>query len=188
MEPILANTPIKISDSASFFQLIQDKDIRQEFINLRSINSVEEAQTFLKHQVENTSTKRFFKAIRIGFNEDADSWTSDNSILIGFISLHDAGLMDSFLTGGFHQNLSFAIETQYGNRGIMTTSLNMLLQAMIADEYNVVPALVKPNNAASEKVLIKCGFDKVRESPMGTLYVRRLTMNEFEYKKAMSLA
>jgi RimJ/RimL family protein N-acetyltransferase len=187
MEPILGNTPIKVSDAPAFFQLIQDKDIRREFTNLKNINTIEEAKTFLKERINNMSSKSFFKAIKIGFNENVDSWTEDNSILIGFIALHDAGAMDVILTGGFHQNLAFAILTQYRNKGFMTVSLSMLLEAMIADEYNVVPALVKPGNVASEKVLIKCGFDKVQESPMGTLFVRRLSMDEFEYKRIMGL-
>ncbi len=63
MEPILGNTPVKTSDATEFFKLIQDKDIRHEFLNLRDTNSVEQALTFIKHQVDNTSTKRFFKAV-----------------------------------------------------------------------------------------------------------------------------
>ncbi len=187
MEPILGNIPIKMSDASDFYLLIQDNEIRQEFLNLREIKSVEQAEIYIKDIVNNTSTKRFLKAIKVGFTEDSESWTSFNSILIGFIALHHTGHVDRFATGGFEQNISFAIAAKYRNKGIMTSSLKMLLQAMVEDKYNVVPALVKPKNIESQKVLTKCGFDKVRESPLGILYTKRLTMDEGEYKRVMDL-
>ncbi len=190
MEPFLATTPAKMSDSKSFFNLIQDKEIRKEFVSLREISTIEQATLYLDGQIRshfNLDNKNFFKLIRIVFSEDTESYNDTNSILVGFISLHDAGMMDQLLTGGFNQNLSFAIISQYRNKGIMTTALNMTLDAMYADTYNLVPALVKPENIESAKVLKKCGFDEVSKSPMGSLFVRRLTMDEFQYKKIFGL-
>lgn len=187
-EPFLGTTPVHINDAEQFFELSNDTDIRTEFVNMR-FNNVDEARGYLQYQINVTenSEKNFFKATRIIFDGNAKVYTEANSLFIGFISLHDTGLMDSMLTGGFQQNLSYAIKSSFRGKGLMTIALNMTLEAMREDGYNFVPALVKTNNIASEKVLRKCSFDKVRETSVGSTYVRRLTMNEYEYKKIFGL-
>jgi RimJ/RimL family protein N-acetyltransferase len=187
-DPYLGTTPFHISDVNSFYKLCNDAEIRKEFINMR-LNSVDEAKHHLQNLIEisNNSSPSFFKAIRIIFDENAGQYTDSNSRLIGFVSLHDAGMMDSLLTGGFQQNLSFGIESPFRGKGLMTIALQMTLDAMYQDGYNLVPAFVKPNNPASERVLEKCNFTKVQSTPMGSLFIRRICMPENQFKQALGL-
>ncbi len=188
MGVFLITTTIQLSDAYAFLELAKDEEIMSEFPNMR-FKDINEAQEYLNQQIEinNVSEKNFFRAIRIIFDTDTGEYTDSNSILIGFISLHDVGTMDSLLTGGFHQNLSYAIKQQYRRKGLMTRALNLTLNAMIENGYNLVPALVKPNNIPSEKVLLKCGFDKVNSTPMGNTYVKRLCMDEYRYRITFGL-
>jgi RimJ/RimL family protein N-acetyltransferase len=187
--PHIATTPAKMSDAESFFDLICDKDIRKEFAGFRRIETIEEATVYLEGfiKIHYSKSGNFFKVIRIVFDENTESYDDTNSLLIGFIALLDSGVMDHILTGGFRQNLSFAIKSEYRNKGFMTIALELTLEAMFADTYNLVPALVLPGNFRSARVLEKCGFDKVSQSSSGDLFVKRLLMDETHYKEILGL-
>lgn len=187
-EPSLGTTPFHLSDAAQFFELSKDVDIRKEFPNMRFEN-IDDARQYIEHQMEVQKTSRtaFFKAIRIIFGQDTGIYTDKNSILIGFISLHKSGAFETMLAGGFKETLSYAIKSNFRKKGLMTIALNMTLGAMREDEYNLVAAIVKPHNASSIQVLEKCGFDLITENAINSFYVKRITMNEIEYKQIFNL-
>jgi RimJ/RimL family protein N-acetyltransferase len=187
-EPFLATTPFQLNDASQFFELSKDPDIRKEFPNMRFEN-IDDAKQYLEHQISITESSRisFFKAIRIIFNEQEANYTEKNNILIGFISLHKTGSFDQMLAGGFEQTLSYAIKSAFRRKGLMTIALNMTLDAMKQDGYNVIAAIVKQNNSPSIRVLEKCGFVMVRDSQISFMYVKRITMDENEFKRVFGL-
>ncbi len=187
-EPSLATTPFQLSDTNQFFELSKDPDIRKEYPNMRFEN-IDEAKQYLEHQIEVTENSKisFFKAIRIVFGGLEPVYTEKNNILVGFISLKKSGAFDQMLAGGFEQTLSYAIKTKYRRKGLMTIALNMTLDAMRQDGYNVLAAIVKSQNSSSIKVLEKCGFTMVRDSHVSLLYVKRITMDEDEFNKVFGL-
>jgi RimJ/RimL family protein N-acetyltransferase len=187
-EPSLATTPFQLIDATQFFELSKDPDIRKEFPYMRFEN-VDDAKQYLEHQIEVTQSSRvsFFKAIRIVFNGLETVYTEKNNILVGFISLHKSGSFDQMLAGGFEQTLSYAIKSAYRRKGLMTIALNMTLDAMIQDGYNVIAAIVKKGNSPSIRVLEKCGFVMVRDSPISLMYAKRITMDENEFKRVFGL-
>lgn len=187
-EPSLGTTPFHLSDATQFFELSKDLDIRKEFPNMR-FESIDDAKQYIEHQLQirETSQTAFFKAIRIIFGEDTGIYTDKNSILIGFISLHKSGSFETMLAGGFKETLSYAIKSNFRKKGLMTLALNMTLGAMREDGYNVVAAIVKPNNDSSIRVLEKCGFDLITDNVINLFYVNRITMNEIEYKQIFNL-
>jgi len=187
-EPSLGTTPFHLSDAKQFFELSKDIDIRKEFPYMRFEN-IDDAKQYIEHQmqIKETSRTAFFKAIRIIFGKDTGNYTDKNSILIGFISLHKSGAFETMLAGGFKETLSYAIISNFRNKGLMTLALNMTLGAMKVDEYNLVATIVKPHNAPSIRVLEKCGFDLVTENVITSFFVKRITMNEIEYKQIFNL-
>jgi RimJ/RimL family protein N-acetyltransferase len=187
-EPFLATTPFQIGDASQFFELSKDPNIKKEYPNMKFEN-IDYARHYLEHQIAKTESSRFsfFKAIRIIFNEKATIYTEKNNILIGFISLQKTGELDQMLAGGFEQSLSFAIKSAFRLKGLMTIALNMTLDAMKQDGYNVLPAIVKRNNPASIRVLEKCGFVMVRELPVSLLYIKRIKMAENEFNRVFGL-
>lgn len=187
-EPYLATTPFQLSDAKQFFELSKDPDIRKEYPNLR-FETIDDATQYLEHQIEITKTSKisFFKAIRILFNEKESTYTDSNNILIGFIGLHKTGAFDQMLAGGFEQTLGYAIKSSFRQKGLMTIALNMTLDAMRQDGYNVLAAIVKHSNTASIRVLEKCGFVMVRDANISLMYVKRITMDEREFNRIFGL-
>jgi RimJ/RimL family protein N-acetyltransferase len=187
-EPSLATTPFQLSDATQFFEISKDPDIRKEFPFMRFEN-IDEAKQYIEHQLEVTQRSRvsFFKAIRIVFNGLEAVYTEKNNILIGFISLHKSGSFDQMLAGGFEQTLSYAIKSAFRRKGLMTTALNMTLDAMRQDGYNVIAAIVRQNNIPSIRVLEKCGFIMIRDSHISFMYVKRISMGENEFKRVFGL-
>ena len=187
-EPSLATTPFQLSDAHQFFELTKDPDIRKEYPNMRFEN-VNDAKQYLEHQIEITESSNvsFFKAIRIVFNGLETNYNDQNNIIIGFITLHRTQGFEQMLAGGFEQTLSYAIKSAYRRKGLMTIALNMTLDAMEQDRYNVVAGIVKSHNSPSIRVLEKCGFVMVRDLNFSQLYVKRITMNENEFNKAFGL-
>ena len=187
-EPSLATTPFQLSDANQFLELSKDPDIRKEYPNMRFEN-VNDAKQYLEHQIEITKSSNvsFFKAIRIVFNGLETNYTERNNIIIGFISLHKTQGFEQMLAGGFEQTLSYAIKSTYRRKGLMTIALNMTLDAMEQDGYNVVAGIVKSHNIPSVRVLEKCGFLMVRDLSFTQFYVKRITMNEIEFNRVFDL-
>ncbi len=187
-EPSLATTPFQLSDASQFFELSKDPDIRKEFPYMRFEN-FEDAKQYIEYQIEVTQSSRvsFFKAIRIVFNGLETIYTEKNNILVGFISLHKSGSFEQMLAGGFEQTLSYAIKSAFRRKGLMTIALNMTLDAMRQDGYNVVAAIVKHDNSPSIRVLEKCGFVMVRDAHISLMYVKRITMDEIEFNRVFGL-
>lgn len=188
-EPFLATTPFQVSDVNQFFELSQDPDIWKEFPNMRFEN-IEEAKDYLEYQIEITkrSGVTFFKAIRIIFSGLKSEYTEKNNLLVGFISLHEsAGSFDQILAGGFEQTLSYAIKSNYRRKGLMTIALNMTIDAMKQDGYNLVAAIVHQSNEPSIRVLQKCDFEFIRNTHFSSLYVKRISMSKKEFNSIFDL-
>lgn len=180
-QPFLVTTPIQTGDAKSILDLVKDKEIFEEFLNFR-FKDMKEAEEYIRNMIayNENSGKCFFQMTKIAFKE-APVYDDSNSISIGFVTLYDTGISDRLFSGGFNQNLGFAIKLQYRNKGLTTLALTQVLERLLQLEYTIVPAFVKHGNVASERVLQKCGFDKVLETPMGNTFVKRLFMNESEY-------
>ncbi len=187
-DPSLATTPFQLSDANQFFELSKDPDIRNEYPNMRFEN-IEEAKAYLEAQIDLTENSglSFFKAIRIVYDGLEPVYTEENNILVGFISLHKIGALDQIFAGGFQQTLGYAIKSAYRGKGLMTIALNMTLDAMRRDGYNVMAAAVKKQNISSIRVLEKCGFIMVRDYQISLLYVKRITMDKDEFDKLFIL-
>lgn len=175
----LVNTPPQISDAEFFTEMSHDPAIISEF-NQFNFDSLKHAEEYLQHRIENNSTKDFLKIVRIALAEDIDVYNADNSITIGFISMNWSSIGEEIALKGLQNHISFAMIKKYRSRGLMTKAMNMLLDAMLIDKYNMVPSITK-NNIASERVLIKCGFQKIKSTPLGNIFIKRLHMNEQQF-------
>jgi RimJ/RimL family protein N-acetyltransferase len=187
-EASLATTPFQLSDAGQFYELCKDSEIKLEFPNLRFEN-IQDAENYLENRIGEIekSSLSFFKAIRIVFNGLEEFYTDKNNILIGFISLNRTGSFDQILAGGIEHTLRYAIKSEYRRKGLMTIALNLTLDAMYQDGYNILAATVKKENIPSLKVLEKCGFVMVRDSGLSLLYVKRIKMDEYEFNQTFNL-
>ncbi|MCF8449087.1 MAG: GNAT family N-acetyltransferase [Taibaiella sp.] len=186
-EPFLLLTGPDLTAAQSFYDLCKDREIRKEFLGLE-INSIDAAKSFLAKQTDLVGGKlSFFRMIKIAYNEDPNFHDDAHTTLIGFISVFEVGTGDLFRNGGINHNLAFAIAGQYRNQGIMTMALNMTIEALIGYKFNFISALVKSDNTGSEKVLIKCGFDKAHSIDDTSTFVRRLCMPATVYNSTFLL-
>lgn len=158
-----------------YYELCQQPSWQREFLNLRSI-TLEESKVIMyqwQHNDENR-TKNLFRFIEYGGK------------IIGFIANTNAGADDE-LKSGFNMLLNYAISENYGNMGLMTKALRLCVEEMYKQEYNIVSAFVKPGNISSEKVLLKNGFDIVRDEFYGKSFVKPLKIDLNVYREAFNL-
>lgn len=163
-------------DSDAFYKMNQDEGLKKEFLNLKHNYSKKESDDLLDSIIELNNENGFcdFCLIKIAFS-DSLHYDDSNSKTIGFISVNEASVTEHFKIG-FKHLLNFGILTVYRNKGIMTSALEMRMEYFKDLEYNIMPAFVKGKNFASERVLQKCDFVKIRESIYGTTYVKRVSM------------
>ena len=129
-------------------------------------------------------TPKDFCFIRIAFTQNEDEkYDHQNSEIIGFIDVDEQD-DTMFSLSGFKVLISFAIKSKYQNMGIMTEALNMRIDRYNEYGFNILPAYVKGDNPASEKVLAKCGFIKIRDDIRGTTYVKRISMAQTQFENA----
>ncbi len=186
-EPFLLLTGPDLTAAESFYDLCKDKEIRKEFRGLE-INSVDAAKYFLEKQTDLIGgSLTFFRMIKIAYNEDPIYHDDAHTELIGFITVFEVGAGDLIRNGGINHNLAFAVAEQYRNQGIMTMALNMTIEALIRYKFNFISALVSGDNISSEKVLIKCRFDKAHSIDGTSTFVRRLCMPAAIYNSTFSL-
>ena len=73
-----------------------------------------------------------------------------------------------------HPQIEYDLNEKYWNKGIMTRELRQYLEA-IKNDYKVVVAVVKEDNASSIRVLIKNGFIQIPSVKSGyKIYLRKL--------------
>jgi RimJ/RimL family protein N-acetyltransferase len=159
-------------DYSEFFELTQDERIQSEFKNFQNFD----ANDVIEHinqwiEINNSESLNWLKLIKIGF-EDAEIYDSTNSKLIGFMSISDAGIVDQAITG-CNNLFNFGIMEEFRNQGLMTNAVRMRLQRLKEMNYNLLYALVKSDNHASERVLEKAGFQILDEVATGKLYMIR---------------
>lgn len=181
--PILLVTAPDVSHAGSLYELFQDEEIQREFPQFRPA-SVNDAKAFLAQQTDLIGGKiTFFRLIKIGYSTNPAFHGDDYTDLIGFVTVCETGTGDFFFSKGLNHLLSFAVAKKYRNMGVMTTALKMTVDAMTQYEFNFIGAIVKNGNDASERVLTKCGFDKVQSTPNNTIFTRRLCMSISDYSR-----
>lgn len=181
--PILLITAPDVSHAHSLYELFRDIEIQGEFPQLRP-DSVNDAKAFLEKQTDLIGGQiTFFRLIKIGYSPDPAFHGADYTDLIGFVTVHETGMGDFVMSSGLNHLLSFAIAQKYRNHGIMTAALKMTIQAMKQYEFNFIASIVKSGNVASERLLIKCGFDKVRTTPINSVFTKRLSMSADNYHR-----
>ena len=73
-----------------------------------------------------------------------------------------------------HPQIEYDLDERHWNKGIMTRELRQYLEA-IKNDYKVVVAVVKEDNASSIRVLIKNGFIQIPSVKSGyKIYLRKL--------------
>jgi len=100
---------------------------------------------------------RFLRMITAQYEDGIPSpWgivLKENSKLIGTIGFH------IWSSVNFFAEVGYALSKDYWNRGIMTEALNTVLDyGFIRMSLNRIEATCMLDNAASEKVLMKCGM------------------------------
>lgn len=81
--------------------------------------------------------------------------------LIGTITL--AAVEREFFQNG---RLGYSIDQQYQNRGVITANLQKVIHFSFVEQgLHRLEASIMPHNAASRRVLEKCGFEKIGYSP-----------------------
>lgn len=182
---IILNDPIP-DDYKAFHELISEPDVQKEFSNYQG-QTIEETKQEINYWVNNKKEAfpSFLRMIKITYSENAEHWERNNK-LIGFISIMPAGAID-FSRSGFKMLMNFAISKEFEGKGIMTAAMKMTLDRLYELQYNIVSALVKPGNYGSQKVLEKCGFDLIRDYPIGKTYVKALKIDMDDYRSAFGL-
>lgn len=167
---LIITDPI-LEDYMSFFDLINERDWQSEFLNFRGM-SLDDTKEYIQYWIENKDQiyPEFFRMIKLTYDEHASKYNDLNSILIGFVSLHETNIGDRLLSG-LNYSLSFAISEKFYGKGIMTNALEMTLERLQTLGYNNIPAIVKESNKASERVLQKCGFSLVSHESFLKSYV-----------------
>ena len=73
-----------------------------------------------------------------------------------------------------HPQIEYDLDERHWNKGIMTRELRQYLEA-IKNDYKVVVAVVKEDNASSIRVLIKNGFIQIESVKAGyKTYLKKL--------------
>lgn len=183
---LIVTDPI-LEDYIAFHKLISEPKFQSEFINYRN-QTIEATKQEINFWVKNSQKvfPSFFRVIRLTPHDNLSSYTRDNSFLIGFISNIQADQTDQ-LYSGFKMLINFGITEEYEGKGIMTMALEMTLEKLYEMKFSIVSAFVKPSNIASEKVLIKCGFDLLNSDLRGKTFVKALMIDKDEYKNSFGI-
>jgi ribosomal-protein-alanine N-acetyltransferase len=87
--------------------------------------------------------------------------TTEPMLLVGLITL--AAVERDFFQNG---RLGYSIDQQFSSRGIMTEHLEQVCRYAFEElGLHRLEASIMPHNAASRRVLEKCGFQKIGYSP-----------------------
>jgi RimJ/RimL family protein N-acetyltransferase len=174
-----------MNDYVEFHEINQDFQLQSEFPNLRN-QSLQEAKVILDKWIirnhEPGPADFVFVKIAKEVNEK-NYYDSSNSKMIGFITVNESALSD-FSRTGFKTLLNYGLMEKYRNKGIMTMALKMRIEAYIDLGYNILPAYIKGDNPASERVLRKCGFRRVNDDILGSTFVKRLDIDELTFDSA----
>ncbi len=164
-----------LTDVDNLYILTSDEDIARQNFNTRGKISMESVERLLKQIIQENSKEDelyFFAGI---YKKEKQHE------LIGFVTNKEAGYADYMFLGGFDYALSYALRSDFRNKGIMTEVLLAVTSFMQAKSINMVAALVKLGNIQSEKALRKADFDMVMFSPGGTAFVKKLNMSLKKY-------
>jgi RimJ/RimL family protein N-acetyltransferase len=183
---LLITDPIS-EDYLQYHDLITQPHIQKEFLNFRN-QKLTETKEEIDYWVNNhgVTLPHFLRFLKLTNNSSAVSWNASNSNIIGFIANLQAGPIEE-LHSGFNSLINFGISEEFQGKGMMSIALNMTISRLIEMEFNISTAFVKPHNIASAKVLEKCGYDIVRQSPLGTSYARALKIDLDYYKQSFNL-
>ena len=178
----------QLHDIQSFHSLISEPKIQKEFISFRGA-SIDGVKNFLELWINKRkelfpSTLRLIKLTKV---EEGEFYDDTNSRLIGFITINEANILGDRLFSGQKYLMNFAISEHYENHGFMTLALKMFSERLYENGYNLVSAFVKHNNPASVRILVKCGFYKVREVSEGSTYVKPLKIDLKAFKEGFKL-
>jgi RimJ/RimL family protein N-acetyltransferase len=184
---ILLLTEPKLYDTYQFYyNILNDYAIVNEFVNYRGF-TLDRAKAhiseYIKLNAENSVNWLTFIKLTDKVSPN-DIYDETNSQLIGFINSSKSRGYEKDVTG-INDLLNFGIIENYRKRGLMTIALKMKLERLYELGFNFVAAFVKGNNFGSEKVLEKCGFDKIQDSPFHSLYTKRIKMDEERYKESI---
>jgi RimJ/RimL family protein N-acetyltransferase len=174
-------------DYIQYHDLVTQPHIQKEFHNFRG-QKLSETKNEIDYWVKNhgETLPHFLRFLKLTNDSDAGYWDSSNSLIIGFIANLQAGPVEE-LHSGFSSLINFGISEKLQGQGIMTMALNMTMKRLLEMEFNISTAFVKPHNLASARVLEKCGYDIVRESPLGTSYAKALKINLDYYRESFGL-
>ncbi len=180
----------KVSDAHTFSDFFIDIDIRKAlFPHLNYLNYTEYSLAFIKNWISINEQKGlpFLRVIRIVDDIiPEESWNETNSQLVGFLVY--ASAKDSLHNSGFEYGLSFAVKSNFRNKGIATQAVKMTEEWMNNEGYDYVICWVKPSKLASHKVLKKLNFDIATDNLFGTAYTKRLNMNLEKYNNGVLLS
>lgn len=172
------------NDLEEFHKMNQDPLLQREFHNLRSITLEKSEAMLLEYiRISESNSSENFCFIKVAPQVSPnDYYDITNSSIVGFISVNQSGDLD-FQTSGFQILLNYAILEKYRNRGLMTQALNLRMKRFEELGFNILPAYIKGENGASEKVLRKCGFRRVVDHDLGSTFVKRITMDKARFEQ-----
>jgi RimJ/RimL family protein N-acetyltransferase len=176
-----------LSDYKQYHELVTESHIQKEFHNFRR-QRLEDTKKEIEYWVANQGNilPDFLRILKITEDSDVGFWDDSNSQIIGFIANLKSGSIEH-MNSGFENLINFGIAEKFQGKGIMTSALNMTMTRLKELEFNISTAFVKPNNIGSARVLEKCGFDLVREMPLGNSYAKALHIDLENYKNAFGL-
>ena len=86
----------------------------------------------------------------------------------------EVGYIQILSYNGNYPQIEYNLDNGYHNKGIMTRELGQYLDT-IKNDYKVITAVVKEDNLASIRVLIKNGFNQIEFGKAGyKIYLRKL--------------
>lgn len=186
MTHLIVNDPNK-EDYVQFHSLVTQQHIQAEFPHFQG-RTIEASKKEIEYWVNNREEilPDFLRIIRLTNNGEAQKWDESNSQIVGFIANLKGGSIEQE-NSGFERLINFAISERFQGKGIMTQGLKMTMQWLKQLGLNISTAFVKPENVASCRVLEKCGFDRVRETPLGITYAKALNIDLMEYRSVFGI-
>ena len=137
----IITTPLRLDDTRDILKMSKVGDIQTELIFLKNYVDIDSTTKGIKYWINYIhSTKScFFKTIRLVYLRN-NNYSIENSLFVGFIALLPVEDFSEIRNVGSNRQLIFATLPQFRRKGFMKTALDMTLDSMHSDGYNICSA------------------------------------------------
>ena len=115
-----------------------------------------------------------------------NEYKNDNCYRYGIERKEDGRLIGMIDVVGYHHNnpvIGYCMGKKYWNLGYMTEALQAVVSELVSDGYNVIVVEAVKENIASNRAIIKNGFEFVgsRETELSSIKPQIVTINSYRF-------